>query len=76
VSAERLREALGSLAVDADVEPRDRLALLRPRAAADARRIAAERGRIAALAAEHGFTHVALELGAVAAEGDAALPRD
>ncbi|NUO63705.1 MAG: hypothetical protein HOQ11_09745 [Gemmatimonadaceae bacterium] len=76
MSAQPFRDALGALAVDADVEIRDRLAILRPRGAVDARRIAAERGRITALAAEHGFTHVALELGAVAPEGDATLPRD
>jgi len=76
VSASTLRDALGALGVDAAVEARDRLALLRPRAAADARRIAGQRSRVAALAAEHGFTHVALEIGAVATEGDAALPRD
>lgn len=75
MSASTLREALGGLGVDAAVEARDRLALLRPRAAKDARRIAEHRSRIATLAAEHGFTHVALEIGALATEGDAALPR-
>ena len=63
MSADTLRRALGALAVDADVEARERLALLRPADAVAARRIAAERARIAALAGEHGFSHVALELG-------------
>ena len=76
MSASGLREALGTLGVDAAVEARDRLALLRPRGAAEARRIAGQRARIAALAVEHGFTHVALEIGAVATEDDAALPGD
>ena len=76
MSAERLREALGGLAVDARVEARDRLAVLQPRTAADARRAGEERARIAALAAEHGFTHVALELGAGEAGESAPLSRD
>lgn len=76
MSAEQLRDALGSIAVDARVEARDRLALLRPRTADDARRIAAERARVGALAVEHGFTHVALEIGTEEAEDDAPLSRD
>ena len=76
MSAERLREALGRLEVQARVEARDRLAVLQPRTSADARRIAAERARVAALATEGGFTHVALELGAEGAGGDAPLSRD
>jgi hypothetical protein len=63
MSAEALRRALDALAIDADVEARDRLALLRPADPESARRIAAERGRVAILAGEHGFTHVAVELG-------------
>ena len=62
MSAEALRRALGSLAIDAEVEPRERLAVLRPADAGAARRIAAERGRVVALAGEHGFSHVAVEL--------------
>ena len=76
MSAERLRDALGRLAVDARVEARDRLAVLHPRTARDARRAAAERARSAALATEHGFTHVALELGTGEAGDDAPLSRD
>ena len=62
MSADALRRALGSLAIDADVEPRERLAVLRPADPAAARRIAAERARVVAIAAEHGFSHVAIEL--------------
>lgn len=72
MSAEGLRLALGTLGIVSEVEARDRLAVLR--AGPDAARIASERARVVALAAEHGFTHVALEIDAPVA--DAAVPRD
>lgn len=75
MSAERLRRALGSLGLAAEVEARDRLAVLRTASAPELRRVAAQRSRVAALAMEHGFTHVALEIGAGSPD-DAALPRD
>ena len=60
MSAERLRAALEERGIAARVEVRDGFALLRAPAAllADARR----REAVVALAAEHGFRSVALEL--------------
>ncbi|MEP6692226.1 MAG: hypothetical protein ABJD07_13785 [Gemmatimonadaceae bacterium] len=71
MSAETLRTALAREGVDAEVEARGRLAVLRassPDQWTEARR----RAVAVTLAADHGFTHVALELSAA----DAAVRRD
>lgn len=66
MSAETLAHALAELGVVCQVEARDRLALL---VAADADGVADRvlepeiRERILDVVAEHGFTHVAIELG-------------
>lgn len=66
MSAETLAHALAELGVVCRVEARDRLALL---VAADADGVADRvlepevRERILDVVAEHGFTHVAIELG-------------
>ena len=63
-TAAALREALSSRGLVFDVEARDKLAVLIARDPAAAKRLTdpEERGAIAALAREHGFTHVALEI--------------
>ena len=66
MSAETLAHALAELGVVCRVEARDRLALL---VAADADAVADRvlepevRERVLDVVAEHGFTHVAIELG-------------
>ena len=77
MSARALEQALAAEGIVCTVEPRDRLAVVTP---LDERSLgllcAAERRRAAAaLAAEHGFTHLALELVVDAASG-ASLSRD
>lgn len=77
MSARSLEQALAADGVHCAVEPRDRLAVLTP---LDERAVAllctAERRRAAtALAGEHGFTHLALELASGVPAG-AALSRD
>lgn len=62
MSADSLRQSLAEAGLTADVDARDRLAVIRPRDAASARAIAAERARVSAMAARHGFTHAALEI--------------
>ena len=62
MSAAALEEALRRIGVDGRVEAREGLALLVPRAGAAALADASLRRRAAALAREHGFTHLALEL--------------
>jgi hypothetical protein len=63
-TAAALREALSSRGLVFDVEARDKLAVLIARDPAAAQRLtdAEERQAIVALAREHGFTHVALEI--------------
>ncbi len=56
-----LEAALARVGFDVRVEIRDGLALLTPRSDAVIT-TDAQRRRVVALAAEHGFTHVALEL--------------
>ena len=74
---ERLAAAVRALGVDADVEARGRLAVLRhdgdPALLADA----PLRRRLTAAALEHGFTHLALELSAPASiTSQAGVPGD
>jgi sugar phosphate isomerase/epimerase len=68
--------ALRAAGLACDVEARAALALIIV-SAADAARVAADddRRRVLALAREHGFTHVAVELPADAPDGDAPLLR-
>jgi hypothetical protein len=72
-----LARALRALGFPCDVEPRAALAVLSMRAA-DAARLAASPDRTVALglAKEHGFTHVAVELGADPGGARAAVLRD
>lgn len=75
--ATALASALTALGFPCDVEPRAALAVLTMRAA-DAARLAApaERGVALALAKEHGFTHVAVEIGPDRGGARAAVLRD
>lgn len=75
MSAEALRSALAGAGLAAEVEERERLAIIRPAGVAASRAIAAQRARVITLAAAHGFSHVALEVGPPARR-DATLPRD
>jgi hypothetical protein len=68
MSEAALRVALEAAGVRCDVEGEDRLALLRLHGDTDALADAALRARVTRLAAEHGYTHVALELPIVDAE--------
>ena len=72
-----LASALRALGFPCDVEPRDGLALL-TMSPGDAARLAASPDRAAALALakEHGFTHVAVEVGPAPSETRAAVLRD
>lgn len=81
MSVESLQQSLADAGFALEVEARDRLAVIRPRDDESARAIAADRERVSAIAARHGFSHVALEVGAgqwsrPASPADAALPRD
>lgn len=69
MSAAALRVALEAVGVRCDVEAEDRLAVLRLHGAAEALADAAVRSLVTRLAAEHGYTHVALELPIVDATG-------
>jgi hypothetical protein len=76
-NAAALASALGALGFPCDVEPRAALALLSMRAD-DAARLAASPDRAAALALakEHGFTHVAVEVGPHSGGARATVLRD
>lgn len=81
MSAAGLRSALVAAGLPAEVEGRERLALIRGAGAAGSRAIAARRAEVTALAIAHGFSHVALEIGPMyqrepALRRDAALPGD
>jgi len=81
MSALELRAALAQNGLVADVEGRDRLAIIRAVDAAAARAIAARRSEVTAIALAHGFSHVALEVAPTqqrrpVLRSDAALPRD
>jgi hypothetical protein len=75
--AAALASALGALGFPCDVEPRAALAVLSMRAD-DAARLAASPDRVAALALakEHGFTHVAVEVGPPPGAARATVLRD
>lgn len=75
MSADGLQRALRALGIDCTVEARDKLAIIVPGASArDFSEMALRRAAIALLA-EHGFTHLAVEIPDTPA-GDAALSRD
>lgn len=81
MSALALEAALRSAGLAADVEARERLALVQAADPAASRAIAARRAEVMALAIAHGFSHVALEVKPVrqwepALRRDAALPGD
>jgi hypothetical protein len=81
MSAEGLEAALLATGIAADVEARVRLAIITPRDDASSRAIAERRDSVVTLASLHGFSHVALEIGARprasdSARSDAALPGD
>lgn len=65
MSAATLRAALEGAGVRCEVEEQDRVALLRVDGDACALADAALRETVTRLAAEHGYTHVALELPAM-----------
>ena len=77
MNARALEQALAAAGIRCTIEPRDRLAVLTvlDDRSLDVLCVTARRLAATALAAEHGFTHLALELGAEVASG-AALPRD
>jgi hypothetical protein len=75
VSADGLQRALRALGIDCTIEARDKLAIIIPTASArDVGEMALRRSALALLA-EHGFTHLALEITDTPA-GDATLSRD
>jgi len=75
MSAEALRSALAGAGLAAEVEGRERLAIIRAAGPTASRAIVAQRARVITLASAHGFSHVALEIGPPARR-DAAVPRD
>lgn len=81
MSAASLESALARVGLEAAVEARERLAIVRAADATAAHAIGARRGEVTALAAAHGFSHVALELAPSGGRreslrSDAALPGD
>lgn len=81
MSAAALGAALADWGIAAAVEARDRLAVIDPLAGADIDLLTTERARVVALAAAHGFSHVALDVtpaggGATPALTNAALSGD
>jgi hypothetical protein len=75
MSAESLERALGTLGIECVVEAYERLAVVVPRGAVPDLTAVELRRSAVRLAADHGFTHVALEL-VEAGAGSATLPRD
>lgn len=72
-----LAAALRALGIPCDVESREALALISTRAEHAARWAAPQqRSAVLALARQHGFTHIAVELIADAATAGATLLRD
>lgn len=70
MTAAALESALASLGVPCTVEARQRLAVLRPKVDSSSFAPAAVRAKIVAMALEHGFTHVALDLADVHTTGE------
>ena len=68
--AAALEKALVSLGLPCGVEAEQRLAILRPKVQASSFAQPAVRARIVALALEHGFTHVALDLADIHSTGE------
>jgi hypothetical protein len=74
--APALAEALRALGIPCDIEALAALALISTRGEHAARLASShERGLVLALAKEHGFTHIAVELSADPAAGGAPLLR-
>jgi hypothetical protein len=76
VSAASFEHALATQGIVASVEERGRLAVLIAPDPAHAASIVSERLSIAAAAAAHGFTHVALEIGIDTGTGGALARHD
>ena len=81
MNVEGLRADLAAEGIAAEVEARERLAVIVASTERDADVVGSRRATVLALAAANGFSHVALEVGAAAREltsvrGDAPLPRD
>ena len=72
MTAAALESALTSLGVPCVVEAEQRLAVLRPKVQGSSFATPAVRARIVALALEHGFTHVALDLTDIHTRGERA----
>ena len=72
MTAAALETALASLGLPCTVEAEQRLAVLRPKVDGSSFSPTALRARIVALALEHGFTHVALDLADVHTTGERA----
>ena len=70
MKAAALEIALASLGVPCTVEAEQRLAVLRAKVDGSSLAPPAVRARIVALALEHGFTHVALDLADVHLSGE------
>ena len=70
MTAAALESALTSLGVPCAVEADQRLAVLRPKVQGSGFAKPAVRARIVALALEHGFTHVALDLADIHTTGE------
>jgi hypothetical protein len=75
LSAESLREALAALGLRGSIEARGTLAVLLLEGDAAPLRDPSLRARALAIASEHGFSHLALEV-AVARDGGAAVHSD
>ena len=75
MSADGLQRALRAIGIDCTVEARDKLAIIIPAAPARNFSEASLRRAAVALLAEHGFSHLALEIPGTP-DGDAALSRD
>ncbi len=81
MSAAALESALAATGITAAVEARERLAVIVAADDASANAISAQRARIVAIAAMHGFSHVALEIASgrpavIAGRSGAALSGD
>lgn len=70
MTAAALENALASLGLPCSVEAEQRLAILRPKLSGINFAQPEVRARIVAMAQEHGFTHVALDLADVHSKGE------